>query len=214
MVNFKESESQQGSTIKLDLSSQLKQQFKSEEWGFHTFLALGIKLVIVSTAPLGLFFYEKYNKNILLNQKAQVEAELTARKQKLQQITKELAAYDGAHKKNKEFQNKMNILKNLADDRIMVIRALDKVQEAMGRASEQEDNINEFMFFNAVSIRGNKLAITGSASKEGVIDQFVEKLQREDTVYHSINWEDVVSNQQTKIKNFRVTGEIISNKGT
>lgn len=212
MVNFKKS-GQHSNTIKLDLSSQLKQQIESSELGFHTFISLGIKLAVVSIIPVGLVFYEKYNKNMLLGQKAQVEGELNAKKEELRKLTSQLVAYDGAHKKHEEFQNKLGILKKIAQERIMVIRVLDSVQEAMGRVSEQ-DNVNEFMFFNTVNVNGDKLTIAGSASKEDVIDQFVGKLQRQDTVYHSINWEDVISNQQTKIKNFRITGKIISDSGT
>ena len=212
MVNFKKS-GQHTSAIKLDLSSQLKQQLESGEWGIHTFISLAVKLVVISVIPLGLVFYEKYNKNMLLQQKVQVEGELTAKKQELQKLTSQLDAYDGAHKKHEEFQNKLEILKKIAQERIMIIRVLDSVQEAMGRASEKE-NVNNFMFFNTVSVRGDKLNIAGSASKEDVIDQFVERLQRQDTVYHSINWEDVVSNKQTKIKNFRITGKIINDSGT
>ena len=212
MINFKKS-GQHSSTIKLDLSSQLKQQLERGEWGVHTFISLGIKLAIISVTPLGLMFYEKYNKNMLLQQKAQVEGELNAKSQELQKLTSELAAYDGAHKKHEEFQNKLEILKKIAQERIMVIRVLDSVQEAMGRNSEQE-NANDFMFFSTVSVNEDKLTIAGSASKEDVIDQFVGRLQRQDTVYHSINWENVVSNQQTKIKNFRITGKIISDSGT
>ncbi len=213
MINFKKSGSQQSSTIKLDLSSQLKQQLESGEWGFHTLFSLAIKLAIIGVIPLGLVFYEKYNKSMLMKQKEQVAGELDVKNQELQKVTAKLATYNGAHKKNEEFQNKLEILKTLAQERIMVIRVLDSIQEAMGRASEQE-NANDFMFFNTVSVKGDRLTIAGSASKEDVIDQFVEKLQKQDTVYHSINWEDVISNQQTKIKNFRITGKIISSKGT
>ena len=211
MVNFKKPG--KTNTIKLDLSSHLRQQMQSGSWGVHTFLSLGVKLAVIALAPLGLIFYEKYDRERLIKQREQVNSELSAKNQELQKLTAELASYKGAHTKNKEFQNKLKVLKTLAQERVMVIRVLDSVQEAMGRASEQ-DNMNEFMFFNTVSIRGNRLTIAGSASKEDVIDEFVEKLQRQDTVYHSINWEDVVSNQQTKIKNFRITGEIIDSKGT
>lgn len=212
MVNFKKS-GQHSSTIKLDLSSQLKQQLESGEWGIHTLISLGVKLVIIGIIPMGLMFYEKYNKNMLLQQKTQVEGEFNAKKQELEKLTSQLAAYDGAHKKHEEFQNKIEILRKIAQERIMVIRVLDSVQEAMGRASEQE-NINDFMFFSTVSVKGDRLTIAGSANKEDVIDHFVGRLQRQDTVYHSINWEDVVSNQQTKIKNFRITGKIIADSGT
>ena len=212
MINFKKS-GQKTNTIKLDLSSQLKQQMESGDWGLHTVFSLGVKLAIIALAPLGLVFYEKYDRDKLLRQKEQVEGELSDKKQKLKKLTDQLASYKGAHTKNEEFQNKLGILKTLAQERVMVIRVLDSIQEAMGRASEQE-NINEFIFFNTVSVRGDRLTIAGSASKEDVIDQFVERLQKQDTVYHSINWEDVVSNQQTKIKNFRITGEIISSKNS
>ncbi|MDE0151295.1 MAG: hypothetical protein OXK80_02205 [Bdellovibrionales bacterium] len=212
MINFKKS-GQHSSTIKLDLSSQLKQHLESGEFGIHTLISLGIKLAVIGIIPAGLVFYEKYNKNMLLQQKAQVEGELNAKNQELQKLTSQLAAYDGAHKKHEDFQNKLGILKKIAQERIMVIRVLDSVQDAMGRASEQE-NMNDFMFFSTVSVKGDKLTIAGSASKEDVIDQFVGRLQRQDTVYHSINWEDVVSNQQTKIKNFRITGKIIDDSGT
>ena len=168
---------------------------------------------MTAVIPLALVFYEKYNKNILLQQKAQVEAELNAKNQELQQLTSKLASYDGANEKHTEFQNKLEILKKIAQERIMVIRVLDTVQDAIGRASEQE-NPNDFMFFSTVSVKGDRLTIAGSASKEDVIDQFVGRLQSQDTVYHSINWEDVISNQQTKIKNFRITGEIIDDSDT
>ena len=212
MVNFKKSDRHTG-TVKLDLSSQLKQHIESGELNFNTFLGLLIKLVIIGIIPVGLVFYEKYNRNILLIQQEQMQGELDVKKKELQKLTKQLTAYDGAHKKHEEFQNKLEILKKIAQKRIMIIRVLDSVQEAMGRASEQE-NAKDFMFFNAVSVRGEKLTITGSANKEDVIDQFVEKLQGQDTVYHSINWEDVVLNKQTNIKNFRITGEIIGSSGT
>jgi len=213
MVNFKKSDHHSSSTVKLSLSSQLKQQLESGEWGAYTLISLGIKIAIIGIVPLGLIFHEKYNKSQLLAQKAQVEGELNDKKQELQKLTSELATYDGAHTKHDEFQNKLGILKKIAQERIMVIRVLDSVQDAMGRASEEE-NTNDFMFFNTVSVKGDKLMIQGSASKEDVIDQFVGKLQRQDTVYHSVNWENVVSNQKTKIKNFSITGEIISGSGT
>ena len=149
----------------------------------------------------------------MLQQQEQVQMELDAKKQELQKLAAQLTAYDGSHKRHEEFQNKLEILKKIAQERIMVIRVLDSVQGAMGFPSEQE-NINDFLFFNTVSVTGDKLTIAGSASKEDVIDQFVEKLQRQDTIYHSINWENVISNQQTKMKNFRITGEIIGSSGT
>ncbi len=211
MINFKKSG--RTNTIKLDLSSQLRQQMEWNDWGLHTVAGFSVKLAVMALAPLGLVFYERYNEDNLLKQKEQVAGELSDRKQKLKTLTDKLASYDGAHKKNEEFQNKLGILKTLAQERVMVIRVLDSIQEAMGRASEQE-NVSEFIFFNTVNVRGDRLTIAGSASKEDVIDQFVEKLQGKKTIYHSINWEDVVSNQQTKIKNFRITGEIINNKGT
>jgi len=163
MVNFKKS-GQRGSTIKLNLSSQLKQQIESSEWGFHTFISLGIKLTVVGIIPLGLVFYEKHNKNMLLGQKAQVEGELSVKKQELQKLASQLATYDGAHKKHEEFQNKLGILKKIAHERVIVIRVLDSVQEAIGRVSEQ-DNANDFMFFNKINVNGDKLTIAGSASK-------------------------------------------------
>lgn len=212
MVNFKKS-NRNTSTIKLDLSSQFRQHLESGAWGFRSLSALAVKLAVVGIAPLALVFYERYNRNILLQQQEKVQGELNVKKQELQKLTKQLTAYDGSHKRHEEFQNRLEILKKIAQERIMVIRVLDSVQEAMGLPSEQE-NINDFLFFNTVNVKGDKLLIAGSASKEDVIDQFVERLQGQDTIYHSINWENVVSNQQTKMKNFRITGEIINNSGT
>ena len=212
MVNFKKS-NQHSSTIKLDLSSQIRQQIESGAWSFRSLFALVLKLSFMGVVPLGLVFYEKYSRNILLQQKEQVQKELDVKKQELQKLTQQLTAYDGSHKRHEEFQNKLEILKKIAQERIMVIRVLDSIQEAMGLSSEQE-NINDFLFFNTVSVKGDRLTIAGSASKEDVIDQFVERLQGQDTIYRSINWEDVVSNQQTKMKSFRITGEIIGSSST
>ena len=161
MVNFKKS-NRHTSTIKLDLSSQIRQQMESGAWSFRSLLSLILKLSVIGVVPLGLVFYEKYNKSVLFQQKEQVQKELDVKKQELKKLTQQLTDYDGSHKRHEEFQNKLEILKKIAQERIMVIRVLDSVQEAMGLSSEQE-NINDFLFFNTVSVKGDKLTIAGSA---------------------------------------------------
>ena len=206
MVNLQKSYSTR-STVELNFADQIKQKFE-DGFTFAVFMALVIKLALVAAAPASLVMYEKYNKMNLTREKNQVQGELSDKQNELKKIEKQLLAYSGSHKKQKEFADKKEILQKLAQSRLTAIRILDNIQTAIGGRQEVEEGASkDFIFFDKVDVSTGNLNISGSASDETVIDHFVKDLQSS-PIYQSIKWEDVTSNQQNNLKNFRVTGKV------
>ena len=204
MVNFKKI-AESGSTVNISLSDQILQGVQ-DRISTGGFVSLIVKVAIILIAPTGLYLYEKNNKNKLEIEKMAIQQKLNGAKETLKKEKSHHARYDGRSIQHGEFEKKMGIMKTLADRRLVVIRVLDNIQSsALGLQQEGGKN---FIFFNNISINGEKINIDGSASDEEVINQFVQLLQ-ENPSYKTIRWEDVKSDKQSKIKRFRVTGEVL-----
>ena len=204
MVNFKKL-SEKNSTININLSDQILQGVQDRVSAGGA-ISLIFKIAIICIAPFGLYAYEKNNKNNLMNNRLEVRKQLDAKKQELKKEKSIHAKYSGKDIQHGEFEKKMEIMKSLADRRLVVIRVLDNIQSsAMGL--QKEDN-SDFMFFNNISINGENININGSASTEEIINRFVQLLQ-ENPSYKTIRWEDIKSDKKSKIKKFRITGEIL-----
>ena len=206
MVDFKDV-ADKDFTAHGSLSDQILQRVQGR-FSLGGLSTLIFKFVFVLVLPFILFSYEKFNKNRLMQLQVKAKAQLDIRKKELDKEKKKLAKYNKNHLKEKEFNNKMDILKSLAEERLVAIKVLDTMQNATLNFSGEE---REFLFFNSITINGDRISIDGSASSENTINQFVERLQQE-PVYKVIQWEDVKSDQKSKIKKFKVSGQI-SSKG-
>ncbi len=201
MVNFKKV-AEKDSSINVSLSDQLLQEVPDKK----SVILIAIQLALICVAPASLYSYEQFNKSQLIKAQVQTQGELDIEKTKLKKLKAELAKYNDQNLRHDEFTKKIDILKTLAEQRIVTIRVLDSMHSATVNF-QTEDSNREFIFFNNVSINGRNISIDGSASSEGIINKFVQRLQNE-PVYQSIQWEDVKSDRKSKIKKFRVTGQI------
>ena len=204
MVDFKEV-AEKDSDVDLNLPDQILHELQ-DRFSIGRFFILLAQVAIICVAPAALYSYEEWNITMLMNQQIETKNQLDNHKKELTTLKAKLAKYSGDHLKETEFKNKMDILKKLAEQRIVVIRVLDTIHSATFNSAKKNSN-QEFIFFNNVSIYGKKININGSASSEAIINSFVQKLQQE-PVYKSIQWEDVKSDQQGRIKNFRVSGQL------
>ena len=125
MIDFKDS-THTGS-VELEFGDKLKDQFRTS-FTVSNLVIIFFKIAFIFVAPVVLFAYEKYNLNRLETAFNQVNGELEVKNTELQKIKKEISIYAGSQERRKDFENRLEILKEMAKERINIIKVLDSIQ--------------------------------------------------------------------------------------
>ena len=115
------------STIITKIQTEMS-KMNMEDIGFDVFFKIIINLILILCFPLGLKIYEINQINNLEKIKKQKESLLNTKNQQLKSLSQQLKAYDHLQKKADEYANKKNFLKKIAENRIIIARTLDIIQ--------------------------------------------------------------------------------------
>ena len=206
MVNLKKSKYLEDS-VEFNLSDQIMDRFGGH-FGLREFVQILVRIAFVSIAIVSLKIYNIYYIKKLNAQKGQIQLELNAKQDEIKKLDQQINAYADLTNKADEFQKKFKVLKQLADDRLRIIKVLDSIQSGMGFNDDDGKIASEFLFFKNISIINRALTIRGSTNNVKSIQEFLISLE-EENLYDNIQLENVTSDQKGQLKNFLVKGTIL-----
>ncbi len=162
-----------------------------------------INLILIACFPLGLKIYELREIKKLNDKKKKEEQVLANEQKKLAILTEELGKYDHLQDKSKEFTDKMDFLKDLAETRLIVPQTIDLIQDKIPKTVWLESlSLN-------ISTGKNILQIEGQSLDEADVNAFAASLHdilNENSIV--VNTRDVKeSNSVVRVK-FKLEGEM------
>ena len=171
---YSEPGTEPGLTEKTQLSTVLMQLKKLDVSGLDTGFLLRVlfKVMFLLTLPFALKVYEVINITRLENMKKKADAELMAKKTKVNQIQSRIDAYDYLKKKEEEFNKKKTLLSELASSRLVIPRFLDEIQTS----------IPPSVWLKKVQVDSEQkekrtVSFSGESLNEETINIFVEELK-------------------------------------
>ena len=204
MIDLKRSKDKE-TTIELDLADRIKGSLQ-EGMNFQFLITVLFKILLISAGPGTLKFIEFNNIRKLEKNLQQMKAEFKSKEDQIQKIIKKIESYDNAKIKKADFDNKFNILTQLAQERLQVIKVLDNLQSSVDSISESENTSDQFMFFDSINVNNNKVVINAVANNEEVVKSFLSQLESEKPrLYSSVHLSRISSTQGT-LKKFLVNG--------
>ena len=122
-------EKTKGSTVLTDIGTALGQ--KIESMGPGLIIRIAVNLILIACFPLGLKVYEVRQINTLKAQKQKEDLLLDKTKKKLSVLKARLDSYGYLKEKSKEFERKKEFLSWLAEERLVIPRILDFIQDKL-----------------------------------------------------------------------------------
>ena len=146
-----------------------------------------VRLALCALGVVVLRYIEKQNLDKLNGQKSIVQNELNQLAKKQKEKEKEVEGFAYMAKKSKEFYNKLDIMQELADSRLLALTGLDHIQSI----------IPEEVWLQRVNFDDKKFTITGTSTTNKQIQNFIEKL--EDTqLFSNVNLEKAIEDKDKK----------------
>ena len=90
-----------------------------------------IRLAFCASGAIGLRIYDSQNIKKLNAQKIVVNSELSELTKKQKAVEEKITGFDDLAQKSKEFYGKLDIMQNLADERMLALTGLDQVQSSI-----------------------------------------------------------------------------------
>lgn len=157
------------STIVTKIKTEMS-KMNMEDIGFDIFLKIIINLILILCFPMGLKIYEINQINNLEKVKKQKEDLLNTKNQQLVSLSQQLKAYDHLQNKAEEYSNKKTFLKKIAENRIIIARTLDIIQ----------NKTPETVWLKNLSLElqedYTQINLSGKSFSEGHINSFANSL--------------------------------------
>ena len=157
------------STIVTNLFTQAR-KLQLEDIGPEVFFKMLINVILIFCFPLGLKVYEINQINKLEKIKKQKTDFLAVANQRLSDLSAELDSYSHLQEKAEEYQTKKDFLKKIAEDRIVIARTLDIIQ----------NKTPETVWLKKLNLEllkeHTKVSLFGKSFKEADINAFADSL--------------------------------------
>ena len=146
-----------------------------------------VRLALCALGVVVLRYIEKQNLDKLNGQKSIVQNELDQLVKKQKEKEKEVEGFAYMAKKSKEFYNKLDIMQELADSRLLALTGLDHIQSI----------IPEEVWLKRVNFDDKKFTITGISTTNKQIQNFIEKLEKTQ-LFSNVNLEKAMEDKNNK----------------
>ena len=159
-----------GSTVITELFDQVK-KFQLDSLEAEIVVKMIINIILILCFPLGLKIYEINQIKALEKVKKQQDDLLILANQRLSNLSKELEGYAHLHGKAEEYQTKKAFLQKIAEDRIVIARTLDIIQ----------NKTPETVWLNRLNLElleeNTKVFLSGKGFREADINVFADSLK-------------------------------------
>ena len=143
--------------------------FSELDAGF--FVKFSMKLLFIAMIPLGLKVYEIYSITLLEKEKKRVESILSSKQSESAKLQQKITSFDYLKKQAEEYENKKNLLKNLAHSRLVIPKFLDQVQSVI------PDSVWLTGLQVIQSDKADSIVIDGESLNEESVNSFLTHLQ-------------------------------------
>ena len=165
-----------------------------------------INVILILSLPIGLKFYEIREIGKLTTQKNQEQSVLDQKNQEVARLKKELESYAYIKDIANEFENKKNFLKEISEDRLVVPRIMDFIQNQIPKdlwLTDLQIDLKE---------EDRKISLSGFSVKESSINYFTNMLQQilqKESI--SVDTRDIKDGSSDSIlkTSFNLKGELI-----
>ncbi len=144
-----------------------------------------IRMLLCTVGVISLKYVEKKNITELNARKVIVNRELNQLTKQQKAIEKQIASYSTLVIKSKEFYNKLEIMQQLADNRMLALTGLDHIQSI----------IPEEVWLKQVDFGNKKFTIAGISTTNKNIQNFVEELEKTE-LFSSVNLEKAMEDNR------------------
>ena len=131
-----------------------------------------VNIVLIACFPLGLKMYEVKQINELEAQKQKEELLLSQTNQKLSTLKQELDSYGYLKEKVEEFSKKRQFLSSLTEERLVVAKILDFIQENLPNTVWLKKVLVD------ISEENKRVEISGESFRESSVNIFAGSLER------------------------------------
>ncbi len=163
-----------------------------------------LRLAFCGVGILILTYYEKQNIKTLSSRKAIATTELNKLKGEKEKLKKRVEGFGYMARTSKEFNNKVQVMQAIVDNRLAALIGLDHIQTV----------IPEEVWLKRINFNNNKFTITGLSTTNKQIQNFVEELERTN-LFSMVNLERVgtdTSHKSLAKKNFSILSVLDRNK--
>ena len=159
-------------------------------------IGLAVRIALCFVGVFVLKHFEKENLSKLRGQKAVVNQELETLKGQEKTLQTQVDGFGKMKESSKEFQNKLTIMQEIANNRLSAVSGLDHIQSV----------IPEEIWLQKVAFNNRKFEIQGYGTTNKHIQHFVEQLEQTN-IFASVGLERVAEDNQRKMRrrNFTVT---------
>ncbi len=130
-------------------------------------LGFCIRVVICAVGVIALRYFERQNLDKLNRQKTMVQGELDQMVKTRKDKEKQVESFGYIVEKSKEFYNKLDIIQDLADSRLLPLTGLDYIQNV----------IPEEVWLREIEFQNKEFKITGTSTTNKQVQNFIEKLE-------------------------------------
>ena len=146
-----------------------------------------VRLALCALGAVGLRIYDTQNLKKLNAQKVSVNNELGELTKKQKAVEEKIAGFDDLAQKSKEFYGKLDIMQNLADERMLALTGLDQIQSS----------IPEEVWLQRVKFDRKQFTITGLSTTNKEIQSFVEGLENTE-LFSKVNLQESTEDHGNK----------------
>ena len=161
-----------------------------------------IRLVFCFVGVFVLKYFEQENLSKLKGQKAIVSEELNTLQAEEKKLTTQVDTFGKMKERSKEFNNKLNIMQKIANNRLSAVTGLDQIQSV----------IPEEVWLEKVAFKDRKFELQGYSTTNKQIQNFVEKLEQTN-LFSTVGLERVAEDRsKRRRRSFTVTSILKGDK--
>ncbi len=146
-----------------------------------------IRLALCGVGTLILIRYEKNNMAKLAMQRTMANTELSKLKSQKDNVKKEVDGFGHMLKKSEEFDNKLEVMQTIVDNRLSALTGLDHIQNA----------IPEEVWLRRVRFENNRFTLTGLSINTTQIQNFMKELEKTN-LFSQVNLEKAGEDASSK----------------
>ena len=148
-----------------------------------------IRLALCFVGVLVLKYFEQQNLNKLKSQQTIANQELSTLQEQKKQLQGQVDGFGKLKERSKEFNNKLNIMQKIANNRLSAVTGLDQIQSM----------IPEEVWLEKVAFSNRKFEIQGYSTTNKQIQNFVEQLEQTNS-FSTVGLERVAEDRGKRIK--------------
>ena len=155
-----------------------------------------IRVALCFVGVFALKYFEYQNLDKLKRQKVIISEELNTLQAQEKSLQDQVDSFGKLKERSKEFNNKLNIMQKIANNRLSAISGLDQIQS----------KIPEEVWLDKVAFNNRKFEIQGYSTTNKQIQNFVEQLEQT-KFFASVGLDRVAEDRGKRMKrrNFTVT---------